>query len=445
MRRLDQALLSQVAGRVAAAAWHDSFVVDWGRARRIASRRFADVRHRMSAAKGALVRTYAKRTWRPEVRFDTTSDPVSGAESVPEVGGARVRSERYAAHQALKRAGAPSVGASRRGRGRSRPRRQAFRSRGQWSRKHGRPLRDVTIVPVQVFLRIDMAAPRSQSLLARWWHSLHKPTAIVFLLFTIGLGVWGIILQPAAAGPPTFPHDPQSISSWFLNVSPTPRKLLTTEQLYACGTGRCRSPNNTGMVLYLLGKYSAHVRVVRVSAELDSDGSLPCPKPAHLITGPSCVLNESFHVHDSHGQYVLNSSFKLLWPYGVFFVHAGSYASIKIPGLGVGFGSPNRGSKRNHLEQKIWISKTTTIPQLSMVFGPNPKPVNTGPYGWSWDSTNFGQPLEFTLTDPYGVENDNRNAFRSGILLGIAGAAFIAFAGEIVTPLTRAKKGTQES
>jgi hypothetical protein len=80
-----------------------------------------------------------------------------------------------------------------------------------------------------------------------------------------------------------------------------------------------------------------------------------------------------------------------------------------------------------------------------MAFGPYPKPVNTGPFGWSWTSTRFLQPLAFTLTDTYGVENDNRNAFRSGILLGIAGAAFIAFAGEMVAPLARSKKEMQES
>lgn len=80
-----------------------------------------------------------------------------------------------------------------------------------------------------------------------------------------------------------------------------------------------------------------------------------------------------------------------------------------------------------------------SAPQLSMLSGPGPTAIS--PHFYSWFFSQSSTPaLAFTITDLSGVENDSRKTFLSGIALGIAGAAVIGLAEELVRPLGRRKR-----
>ena len=82
-----------------------------------------------------------------------------------------------------------------------------------------------------------------------------------------------------------------------------------------------------------------------------------------------------------------------------------------------------------------------------MLSGPGPR--YTDPYNYTWLSSGISAPaLSFTMTDLAGVESDSRKTFLSGIALGIAGAALIGFAEELIRPLgerRRSGRGRPES
>lgn len=117
------------------------------------------------------------------------------------------------------------------------------------------------------------------------------------------------------------------------------------------------------------------------------------------------------------------------------------YTNVTIPGL---FWESFGGTFL--LDREVYLRPLTSVPQLSIQFGPDP--TQSGPYPgrWVWDThqSNSGA-IGFTLTDPYGVENDTNKTFISGVLLGVAGAAFIGLVEEIIRPLARSRKNGKVS
>jgi hypothetical protein len=67
----------------------------------------------------------------------------------------------------------------------------------------------------------------------------------------------------------------------------------------------------------------------------------------------------------------------------------------------------------------------------------DPQPTLAAPTSWSWTSDNAPQVIQAAATNSSAVQQENNNAFYSGILFGVVGGALIALITELVVPLHR--------
>lgn len=264
----------------------------------------------------------------------------------------------------------------------------------------------------------------------------------MFSLLTAAAGLLGFALQPKATGPPVLTAESRA-PAWGFTTTPAPiGGAMASEEIYGCAEAACSFPLSgyTFAGLNLSATYSKRVRAVDIRLALTGNDG-PCPKPAYSgqpspghggqeVNG-ICVYNRRVQLSPASPH--LNQNIQFLIPNGQIFSHTGAYTSVEVPGVQlsqVALGA---------LQLQFVIEGQIAAPQLSMLSGPGPKYVTPNFYTWIFSQTS-APALVFTITDLSGVENDSRKTFLSGIALGIAGAAFIGLAEELVRPLSRRKK-----
>jgi hypothetical protein len=188
------------------------------------------------------------------------------------------------------------------------------------------------------------------------------------------------------------------------------------------------------MKVYFDAEFGAGVKKAHINAALTPlPAGVRCPRPTHY-TDFGCGFSADFPVSGSpkSGGYELD----VLWPTGIFYAKSGAFTNAEIPGVLRG-----NSDKPMYFYQSLTVFGPTTLPVVSMLQGPNPT-TSTGleiQYRrWSWDQTSrgFGEVAQkaFSLTDASELQKDTSQVFYSGILFGAAGAAFIAFAEQLLKP-----------
>ena len=267
----------------------------------------------------------------------------------------------------------------------------------------------------------------AKKFIKRWWDSINKPIVLTFALFTVALATIGFSLQPAAAGPPAL--QAERGAEWLITINPTPVRAVITESIDSCTGQTCSQPNFTYLNLSITGSYSSQVKTAKVSGVLGGNYSSSCPRPTFEVT-VGCAFNRTVHRLQKRKSFSFNVY--TTWPTGVFFADTGSYAAGFLPGLGVAVDG-----RSFHLSQEFNLLSDISWWNLAMQYGPSPPSVSPGStWQWNYNSSHVNEKV-FTLTDPSGVQNDSRKIFLSGIVLGIAGAALIALAEELIRALGR--------
>jgi hypothetical protein len=263
----------------------------------------------------------------------------------------------------------------------------------------------------------------------QWWKHRNKLLTGAFLAICVGLGGWGLALLPASSGPTPISADPQS-PEWNFGISPHPVSEDVSVWLFTCSAGACAE--RMKMLVYFDAEFGAGVKKAHINAALTPLAGVRCPRPTHF-TDFGCGFEADFPVSGSprSGGYEL----KVLWPTGIFYSKSGAFTNAEIPGV-------LRGSVDAPLDfyQSLTVFGPTTLPVVSMLQGPNPT-TSTGLEvlyrRWSWDKTTRGGEVAqkaFSLTDVSELHKDTNHVFYSGILFGVAGAAFIAFVEQLLKP-----------
>jgi hypothetical protein len=297
--------------------------------------------------------------------------------------------------------------------------------------------------------------------------AVRLPLVVILLACTLGFGLAGYFLRPSDVGPPSVPNAP-SIS--FTSLSPQPSEVIVQESVG-------RNADN-----------SEELDVNVYAADLSGNGingaTIAWSVDVRQFTGYNCYVEGGPQLTDvtpitslkrvsgeewtASGSAFLSdiqtfAAISLCWRHGGPAATSGAFLSVNVPQAQLG---PAPGLKGLTVTRSLCL-RGLSLDGYAMQVGRPPDAVTPDPKCGAASggiATSTPPPLTWTWTDqidanqlaqddlvqkPYvsplplqaarfaALERDNHDAFLSGVLYGIAGAALIGVITELVGPLGR--------
>jgi hypothetical protein len=304
---------------------------------------------------------------------------------------------------------------------------------------------------------------------------LRLPLIVILLGCTVGFGLGGYLLRPSDAGPPSVPNAP---SITFTSLSPEPSEVIVQESL-----GR-NADNSEELDVNL---YSVNLSINGING-----GNIGWSVDVQQFNGYNCRLAGEQQLTDvtpitplkhvrgdewtASGSALLSdiqtfAAISMCWHHGGPAATSGAFLSVNVPQAMLG---PAPGLQALTVTRSLCL-RGLSLDEYAMQVGRPPDAITPDPQcgvaaggsetsappplTWTWtdqvDATHLAQddlvqkpyvsPLPLQAARFSDLQRDNHNAFLSGVLFGIAGAALIGVITELIGPMGRWRRAADES
>jgi hypothetical protein len=277
--------------------------------------------------------------------------------------------------------------------------------------------------------------------LNKLWSSKNRGFTVFWVLcvLTLTSALWGFALEASVKGPAQVPTPPTLIVS-FQPGSPAPLRLSIDSFLEKI-SGRPE------VILTAGGSFARRQKYSDWSVDVRGFTGYKCPgQPSVRITRlPREGPHESYLSGQSALPRVPGADFltvKLCWNSGAPLSTSGAYISAALPAVLTSLGQAGK------VTRFLVLSNPTLSSYISA--GGVPPTVASG-QGWVWDSdlsealqSQARYDIPVIASSLSGLQRDNRLAFFSGILFGVAGGGFVSLLPALLEAVDR-RKAKQEN
>ena len=267
----------------------------------------------------------------------------------------------------------------------------------------------------------------------RQWESVITGVNMGLLVVTVGCAIWGSALSPSVMSAPRVPTTPAVNIDW---LKPEPSALSITASLVELHGDAAR------LSIVLTGNLHAHASLDWRLSFQHLIGTF-CPesksaitgKPANLGGGEWRISGSSAVTKYSHAVAV---DIHVCWTHSSPVSVGGPYFSAALPLVTYG-------------ENAVPILRSFSMPGYGLLaysVQSDTSPTSTDGHSWFWAgvlSQVTGNPsaseIPISGASLTGVQHEDRNAFYSGILLGIAASSAIALLMALLVRWDDAREG----
>jgi hypothetical protein len=271
--------------------------------------------------------------------------------------------------------------------------------------------------------------------------NVHWPLVIALLVIVFLSGLVGWLLHPQDS-PPTVGEENLQFN---LSLSPVPTQLRINETVSMTAAPYHLRFLDFGFSGNAPGPraFSAFTRwtlfLPNFSGELCHDPGMHITKTQAHLTGTQSIPTLQGAIYNGPPGNAIGQTIELCWTHNPPALVSGPYLAATFPLVSAGRASP-------YDNATVSTSNSLQFSDLglgSYTLESGPSPTNITADDWQWDTkipiNGDTGPNVIYATNIFELQRDNRNAFLSGIVLGLAGAALIALVQELLSAVRRGR------